>query len=200
MTEEVKAHLFEPFFTTKEVGKGTGLGLATVYGIINQSGGAIRVDSVPGQGSSFRIYFPSVEERPVLPAPDAITNPSATTQGVVLLVEDQSEVRKVVRRVLQLQGFTVLEASEGREALQLSNDRSGPIDLLVTDVIMPHMSGRELADQLTVLRPTMKVLFLSGYTDDAMIRHGVLEGDRAFLQKPFTPEALAEKVREVLGL
>jgi PAS domain S-box-containing protein len=197
MDESTKAHLFEPFFTTKEQGRGTGLGLATVYGIVKQSGGFIWVYSEPSHGTTFKIYLPRVNE----PAGDLQQGqPLESLRGTetILLAEDAAGVRAVAREVLKRNGYSVMEASDGRAALDLAASHSGPIHLLVTDVIMPEMSGRQLADRLREGRPELKVLFVSGYTDDAIIRHGILEPGIAFLQKPFTPDALARKVREVL--
>ena len=196
MDESTKANLFEPFFTTKETGRGTGLGLATVYGIVKQSGGFISVDSELGVGTTFKIYLPRVDEAPSdLPgrSPEAFHGTET-----VLLAEDSAGVRAVAREVLKRNGYAVIQASDGQAALDLAATHSGPIHLLVTDVIMPEMSGRQLADRLREVRPELKVLFVSGYTDDAIIRHGMLEPGIAFLQKPFTPEALARKVRAVL--
>lgn len=193
------ARAFEPFFTTKERGKGTGLGLATVYGIVRQSGGHIAVTSVPGAGTTFRIHLPRVDA-PVDAARDAppITAPAAGTE-TILVAEDEQIVRVLVRKVLEQAGYTVLLAGGGSEALQLADRHTGPIHLLVTDVVMPGMNGRELARQVLQRRTGTKVLFLSGYADDAVARHGVLEPGTAFMQKPFTPTALARRVREVLG-
>jgi PAS domain S-box-containing protein len=201
MDNETKAHLFEPFFTTKELGRGTGLGLATVYGIVKQSGGHIDVESEPGQGAAFTIYLPAVANAPPSRAPatppaDAYAVPAGTE--VVLLVEDGAEVRRLTRQILEGCGYTVLEAARGADALDLCARHQGPIDLLLTDVVMPHMTGRELAERLALARPDLRVLFLSGYTDDACLRHGLLGGGRAFLSKPFSPAVLAGKVREVL--
>src|SRR5437667_217489 len=198
MDETTQAHLFEPFFTTKEVGKGTGLGLATVYGIVKQSGGYIWVYSEAGHGTTVKIYLPrvpGVAESPV-PAPE----PQQVRGGdeTVLLVEDAAPVRTLARRSLEARGYRVLEAADGPSALQLSARHLDGIDILVTDVVMPGMSGRELAERLAPERPSMKVLYTSGYTDDAMVRQGVLSAGVAFLQKPFVPDTLARKVREVL--
>jgi CheY-like chemotaxis protein len=197
MDESTKAHLFEPFFTTKEKGRGTGLGLATVYGIVKQSGGFVWVYSESGHGTTFKIYLPRVNETPPdLPfggSPKAVHG-----SETILLAEDSAGVRAVAREVLKRNGYAVIQASDGQAALELAATHSGPIHLLVTDVIMPEMSGRQLADRLRDGRPELKVLFVSGYTDDAIIRHGILEPGIAFLQKPFTPEALARKVRAVL--
>jgi CheY-like chemotaxis protein len=209
MDPETRAHLFEPFFTTKEQGKGTGLGLSTVYGTVQQSGGHIAVESEPRQGSTFRVYLPRVATPVIAPEPRragaAPAARPATGDGLVtgrgetiLLVEDAERVRAVVREILEMSGYAVLEAHHGAEALELSNRHAGPIHLLVTDVVMPQMSGRELAQRLATLRPDLKVLYMSGYTDDAIVRHGVLASGIAFLSKPFTPDALALKVRELL--
>jgi CheY-like chemotaxis protein len=197
MDEPAKAHLFEPFFTTKEQGRGTGLGLATVYGIVKQSGGFVWVYSEPGHGTTFKIYLPRVHETPLAPPLDGSPEAFRGTE-TILLAEDSAGVRAVAREVLQRNGYAVIQASDGRAALELAATHSGTIHLLVTDVIMPEMSGRQLADRLRDERPELQVLFVSGYTDDAIIRHGILEPGIAFLQKPFTPEALARKVRAVL--
>ena len=198
MDAETKARLFEPFFTTKEQGKGTGLGLATVYGIVKRSGGYIWVDSEPGQGSTFRIYLPRLEEaiEPVGPS-DAVVA-AVPASETILLVEDEEPLREVVRKSLESKGYTVLEAKDGAEAIQLSEWHQGPIHLILTDVVMPGMSGRVLVQRLTPLRPEMKVLYMSGYADDAIIRHGVLDESVAFLQKPYRLDTLALKVRELL--
>ena len=197
---EILPHIFEPFFTTKEQGKGTGLGLATVYGIVKQSGGYIEVDSEPDQGTTFRIYLPRVDA--AAPAPERSSRPSAAAGGTetVLLVEDEEGVRELARDILRASGYTVIEARNGSEALLLYERHQGPLDPLLTDVVMPRMSGRELAERLAPLRPSMSVLYMSGYTDDAVIRHGVLGADTAFLQKPFTPATLVQRVRETLDL
>jgi hypothetical protein len=198
MDEATKARVFEPFFTTKEVGKGTGLGLATVYGIVRQSGGFIWVYSEPGLGTTFKIYLPQVDS--VAERSAAGAAPATLLRGTetVLLVEDAAAVRAVARQALARQGYTVLEAPNGAEALQIAASHPGPIHLLLTDVVMPGLSGRQLSDQLALLRPETKVLYTSGYTDDAVVRHGVLEAGIAYLQKPFTVDGLARKVREVL--
>jgi PAS domain S-box-containing protein len=199
MDAEALSHLFEPFFTTKEQGRGTGLGLATVYGIVTQSGGGISVESEPGKGSTFRIYLPRFEEEEVQAVqPEAALLRLPRGSETILLVDDEDAVRDLVRQMLQLCGYTVLEASGGEEALEVSGRYEGAIHLMVTDVMMPEMNGREVADRLGPLRPDMRVLYMSGYTDDEIVRQGVLGADVAFLQKPFAPEALARKVREVL--
>jgi signal transduction histidine kinase len=193
------ARVFEPFFTTKERGKGTGLGLASVYGIVRQSGGHIAVTSTPGVGTSFRIHLPRVDA-PVdtSRAARVVSVPAAGTE-TLLVAEDEQMVRVLIRKVLEQAGYTVLLASGGAEALQLAARHAGPIQMLVTDVVMPGMNGRELARRLLELRPDTKVLYLSGYADDAVERHGVLDPGTAFMQKPFSPGALASRVREVLG-
>ena len=197
MDEATKARIFEPFFTTKEPGKGTGLGLATVYGIVQQAGGFIWVYSEPGQGTSFKIYLPEVDataERATAAAP----TPAPGGTETVLLAEDAGAVRAVAKQVLERQGYTVLEAPDGEAALRLAQRHRGVIHLLLTDVVMPRVGGRELAEQLARIRPDVKVLYVSGYTDDSVVRHGILESGTAYLQKPFSPESLARKVRDVL--
>jgi hypothetical protein len=198
LTAEARAHLFEPFFTTKELGKGTGLGLATVYGIVKQNGGFIYVDSEPGQGTTMRVYLP--------PAPGPIsTDASAVTAGsgggseTVLLVEDEPAVRQFARRALEASGYAVLVAPDGAEALSLAERHAGPIHVLLTDVVMPGMAGPELARRLAARRPSLRVLYCSGYTDDATVLEGVREAGTPFLQKPFAPEDLIRKLREVLS-
>jgi PAS domain S-box-containing protein len=196
MPPEVQAHLFEPFFTTKETGKGTGLGLATVHGIVKQSGGHIAVESAVGRGTTFRIYLPAAD-----PDTAGSPTPAATAPGgteTVLLVEDEDVLRPLFRRMLQDKGYQVLEARNGSDALQIASSHAGPIHLLLTDVVLPQMNGREVAERLTALRPGLRVLFMSGYASEKVFRHGVVEEGTAFLQKPFREETLARKVREVL--
>lgn len=200
MDEETRQHIFEPFFTTKEPGKGTGLGLSTVYGIVKQSSGHVWVYSEPGKGTTFKVYLPRVEEgaqyfREQEPAAEV---PRGTE--TILLVEDAEMVRKLTREVLENCGYDVIEASNGKRALSICKNRTEPIDLLLTDVMMPEMSGRELADRLVVLHPEMQVLYMSGYTQDAIVHRGTLEEGTNFIQKPFSPDALARKVRIVLDL
>ena len=198
MTPEVQARIFEPFFTTKEKDKGTGLGLSTVFGIVKQAGGHVAAYSEPGVGTSFKVYLPRVEED----ASSAESRPEReTTSGgaeTVLLVEDEDAVRALTRIVLEGQGYSVLEASDGAEALAVAGRHEGPIHLLLSDVVMPVMGGRQLAERLLASHPELKVLFQSGYTDDAVVRHGILHEKVHFLQKPYSPAALAAKVREVL--
>ena len=198
MDEATKERIFEPFFTTKETGKGTGLGLATVYGIVKQSGGFIWVYSEPGRGTSFKIYFPRVNESVVRAAVEAAPAPVPRGTETVLVVEDVSAVRGVAREMLERSGYRVLEAANGDQALRVAATHSGPIDLLLTDVVMPGISGRALAQQLAEIRPRTRVLYMSGYTDDAVVNHGMLEPGIHYLQKPFTRDGLARKVHEVL--
>ncbi len=199
MDNDVRARIFDPFFTTKEVGKGTGLGLSTVYGIVKQSGGHIWVYSEPGQGSTFKIYLPRFAD--VFDVETRFANTETLPRGTetILLVEDDLSVQGVAARVLNEQGYTVLLASNGEEALQIAEEHAdSEIHLLLSDVVMPQMSGKTLASHLKRLRPGICVIFTSGYTDDAIIFNGVLDADLAFLQKPFTPRSLSRKVREVL--
>jgi CheY-like chemotaxis protein len=198
MSQEVQSHLFEPFFTTKEVGKGTGLGLSTIYGIVKQSGGSIRVSSELGKGSTFEVYLPRLDDvRPPFTEMSPIVSPRVGEE-VVFLVEDEDGVRALTRQVLERQGYTVREARNGLQALRLEQENPGPIDLLVTDVIMPEMDGRELAEQMLARRPDLRVLYVSGYTDNALLSGGAEQEEPAFLQKPYSPNDLARKVREVL--
>ena len=197
MDAETKARIFEPFFTTKEQGRGTGLGLSTVYGIVKQSGVYVWVYSEPGRGTTFKLYFPRVDAPAEIPAPPRET---ATLTGTetILVAEDDDMLRPLAKGLLQKLGYTVLEAENAERALDLARARTGPIHLLVADVVMPGASGRELARRLAHTRPDTRVLYVSGYTDDAIVHHGMLEPGLNFLQKPFTPGALARKVREIL--
>ncbi len=198
MTDDLKAHVFEPFFTTKERGKGTGLGLSTVFGIVRQARGAIRLDSTPNVGTTFTVLLPAVA-RAVAPTLAAVGDaPAPKGRGTILLAEDEDGVRRVVRTVLQQQGYSVLEAGSGAAALAAAVSHAGRIDLLLTDVVMPDVGGRLLADKVRAHRPGIQVLYMSGYADDALTRRGVSEEGDAFIQKPFTPRALAAKVQTVL--
>jgi CheY-like chemotaxis protein len=198
MTEEVKAHLFEPFFTTKSDGKGTGLGLATCFGIVKQSGGHIEVTSEIGSGTAFAIYFPLVD-CPAEVRPDRLEPVEIDGGGETLLVvEDEPSVRELAVLALRNKGYTVLEAANGEEGLRLTREKAGQIDLVLTDVVMPRMGGKEMADAIHREHPETKVLFTSGYTEDAISHHGVLQAGIEFLQKPYMTATLARKVREVL--
>jgi signal transduction histidine kinase/CheY-like chemotaxis protein len=197
MSDDVRARVFEPFFTTKGVGKGTGLGLATVYGIVTGAGGHVTVQSQPNCGTTFTIYLPRVECPNAEPLAARCDEPLPMGTETILLAEDEPAVRALDRQVLASCGYTVLEAADGREAVEIAERLEGPLHLLVSDVVMPHLGGRQLAERLHAHRPRLKVLFVSGYTDDEVVRHGVGH-EFAFLQKPFTPTVLARKVREVL--
>ena len=197
MDRATQLHIFEPFFTTKGTGKGTGLGLSTVFGIVRQSGGSVWVYSEVGRGTTFKVYLPRVEaalDVPTIPVVPATLRGSET----ILVVEDEEQVRTLVSSVLRRQGYRVVPAAHPGEALLLGEQHPGVIDLLLTDVVMPQMNGPELAKRLIAIRPALKVLCMSGYTDEAIVRHGVLESGAAFIQKPLTPVSLTRKVREVL--
>jgi two-component system cell cycle sensor histidine kinase/response regulator CckA len=200
MDAETRLHIFEPFFTTRELGKGTGLGLATVYGIVKQSGGFIWVESEPGQGTEFTVDLPQVDVvgGEAETGADARAGPVGTE--TVLVVEDEPQVLTVTREALRSHGYTVLEAEDAEVALRVARGSGRTIDLLLTDVVMPGISGGQLAERLTAERPDLRVLFMSGYTDDALSPHGVLRPGVHYLQKPFSPDVLAQKVREVLDL
>jgi two-component system, cell cycle sensor histidine kinase and response regulator CckA len=198
IAKETMPRIFEPFFTTKEVGRGTGLGLSTVFGIVKQSGGAIEVRSVEGQGTTFDVYLPAsaavAVETPATKKREEIPSGNET----VLLVEDEPAVRLLTANVLRTLGYEVIEAADGEEAVRAAQTSTRPIDLMITDVIMPHLGGREAVERIRESRPELRVLFVSGYTDDAIVRHGVLQAEMPFLHKPFTPPMLAKKVREIL--
>jgi len=198
MDQEIIKHAFEPFFTTKDRGKGTGLGLATVYGIVTQNGGYIEIDSKPGQGTSFEIFLPQAEGQGEVEEQDPELAPLPRGTETILLVEDEQMVRELARRVLSRQGYTVLEASHPGEALLIAEQHPDPIHLLLTDVVMPGIDGAELAGRLTQSRPAMRVLYTSGYTDNAIVHRTAEDQGPTFLQKPFTSTALACQVREVL--
>jgi CheY-like chemotaxis protein len=198
MDAEVQEHIFEPFFTTKETGKGTGLGLATVLGIVEQSGGAIQCQSELGMGTTFSILLPAVAEaaRPGVRPPAGLAAAPVGTESI-LLVEDEDAVRALVRTILETRGYAVIEAPNGRAGLKLCETHAGKIDLLLTDVVMPEMGGREFAVAAVKLRPGLKVVFVSGHTQDVILKEGIQHGE-AFLQKPFDPMQLAQKVRDTL--
>jgi PAS domain S-box-containing protein len=193
MTDEVRARVFEPFFTTKPQGQGSGLGLATAYGIVEQANGQIRVESTPGKGSAFSVILPVIDA--VEPKVPLVIRDRPNGTETVLLVEDEDAVRRLVQRALELRGYSVLPARCGEEAEQIERSHLGPIHLLITDVVMPGMGGRELADTIKSRRPQLKILYISGYTNDEVVRHGVTLARDAFLQKPFTPSGLVAKVR-----
>jgi len=199
MSEETQSHIFEPFFTTKERGKGTGLGLATAYGTVSQSGGFIAVSSKIGEGTKIEILLPSVDEPVEATAPPETPSQVRKGEGTILVVEDDDAVRRMTREFLKISGYTVLEARSGADAIQYMERREQPIDLVLTDVLMPGMKGRELVERLTKLRAGIKVLYMSAYTEDAAINIGVLSPGTAFIEKPFSPDELANKVREVLS-
>jgi CheY-like chemotaxis protein len=199
MDAETQSHIFEPFFSTKPMGRGTGLGLSTVYGIVKQSGGHIWVYSEVGYGTCFKIFLPPAHEQPEIVTEQ--TPPESWQRGnqTILLVEDEDSVRELTRTILAACGYTVIAAGGAELALRLAEKHVGPIHLLLTDVVMPECNGHELAQRLSKVRPDTRILYMSGYTDNVIAHHGMLEHDTFFLQKPFTPAALAEKVHQVLN-
>jgi two-component system cell cycle sensor histidine kinase/response regulator CckA len=198
MSGEIKERIFEPFFTTKERGKGTGLGLATVFGIVKQNGGNIWCYSEEGIGTTFKVYLPRCTEEGDEPSSSQTKRDVPLGSEVILLVEDEEEVRDLAQRILQRQGYIVLGAECGGQALELAATPTGPIQMVLTDVVLPDMSGKQLTDQLAESRPHLEALYMSGYTDETIARHGVLKPGIAFLQKPFSAIDLARKVRRVL--
>ncbi len=197
MDAATSARIFEPFFTTKEPGKGTGLGLSTAYGIVKQSNGHITVYSEPGRGTTFRIYLPRTDADVAAASTKVDVAPRGTE--TVLLVEDDANIRELARELLEISGYIVLESVDVQDAVRIAESHQGDIHLLITDVVMPEMGGHVLANAVARCRPNIKVLYMSGYTDEAVIRHGVINPGTAFLQKPFTPGTLTRKVREVLN-
>jgi CheY-like chemotaxis protein len=200
MNRDTKEHAFDPFFTTKEAGKGTGLGLATVYGIVKQSGGYVWIYSEPGMGTTLKLYFPEVSAAAAFtnPVDSPAAKPAAPGSETILLVEDEEAVRGLTSRILQRQGYRVLAAQHGREAMDIATREEGVIHLVLTDIVMPGMNGRGLVERLSGIRPAIKSLYMSGYTDDDIVRRGFIEPSRKFLQKPFTSEGLLQTVRKVL--
>jgi CheY-like chemotaxis protein len=197
LTRETQDRVFEPFFTTKEKGKGTGLGLSTVYGIVKQSGGSIWVYSEPGRGTTFKVYFPRVDAEADAQAALQVTNGKGGTE-TILLVEDEDAVRAVAGRILRRQGYTVVEASNGSEAMRQFTEGGCEFDLIVTDIVMPEMGGLELAQRVREWSPNARILFTSGYTEDAVLSRNFLDPGAEFVEKPFTPARLAQRAREVL--
>jgi CheY-like chemotaxis protein len=199
MDEETQSHVFEPFFTTKAEGKGTGLGLATVYGVVKQTNGYISVDSVVGQGTSFNVYLPRIEEAMAAMTSSKDSSEAARGSETILLVEDAKTLRDLARELLEANGYTVLDAANGPDAIRIAEEYHSPIHILLTDVVMPGMDGRALADRITRICTGIKVVYMSGYTDDFIVHLGVLDSGVTLIQKPFTREDLLGKVREILG-
>ena len=200
MSRDTREHAFDPFFTTKEAGKGTGLGLATVYGIVKQSGGYVWIYSEPGHGTTLKLYFPEVSSSAAFKTGEykIVANEQARGSETILLVEDEAAVRGLTSRILEKQGYRVIVAQHGREAMDIATKEEGRIDLVLTDIVMPGMNGRGLVERLAGIRPRIKSLYMSGYTDDDIIRRGFIEPSKSFLQKPFTSDALLQTVRKVL--
>jgi CheY-like chemotaxis protein len=198
MSKEVREKVFEPFFTTKEKGKGTGLGLPSVYGIIRQSGGFVWVYSEPGQGTTFKVYLPKSEERAAGPIRTPSENRKVGSE-TILVVEDDVEVRAVATRILRRNGYRVLEAENGADALRVCEGELEPVDLIITDIVMPEMNGPELAQKIRETQPDARILFTSGYTEDAVVRQSFLAPGESFIEKPFTPALLAQKARDILA-
>jgi CheY-like chemotaxis protein len=198
MTRDVQQHVFEPFFTTKEPGKGTGLGLPTVYGIAKQAGGTVVIESEPGEGTAVTVYFPRMDDSAVAVPEHPGTHAPLAGDETVLLVEDDASLRALAARALRINGYEVLMAANGAEALKVAASHPGPVDIVASDVVMPGIGGRQLIEQLVETYAGIKVLFMSGYTNDEIVRRGVLGGGTAFLQKPFTPDQLVRSIRAVL--
>jgi PAS domain S-box-containing protein len=199
MTQETQARIFEPFFTTKPAGRGTGLGLSTVYGIVKQSGGTIWLYSEPDKGTTFKVYLPAIESLPQDIGKAAPAEPATRGAGTVLIVEDDEQLRRLTYRALVQEGYVVLEADRGRTALETARRHKGGIDLLLTDMVMPDTNGRKLADTLRAARPSLRVLYMSGYPDRAIVNHGMVGPDDAYVAKPFTTDGIVRKVREILS-
>jgi len=197
MSEEVRSQVFDPFFTTKGVGAGTGMGLATVYGIVRQSGGHIEVESEVGVGTTFCVFLPLVTD-PTTPPASREIRLAAKGHETILIVDDDDAVRQMVKTMLKLSGYTILEAADGQKAVETAEAHAAPIHLLITDIVMPHVSGREVAETLAPLKPGMRVLFISGYTEDVVVRQGVELAAADFLYKPFSLTSLTGKVRQIL--